>query len=105
LLQEGELPGAVPVVNIRDFRRTFSHPFITGSSWEYEDEYRSIRWDVRPYSFHPSCLQGVYVGLSATRETIEEVRQALTEHGYMGAFVERMIRKSGSYDLESAAIP
>jgi len=98
--------GAVPVVNIKEiFAERFSPVYHKAKSWEYEDEYRSIRPDVGPYPFHPPCLQGVYVGLSATRETIEQVTQALTQHGYNGVFVKKMVRKSGSYELDSAAIP
>ena len=97
--------GAVPVLNITEiFDERFSPVYHKAKSWEYEDEYRSIRPDVGLYSFHPSCLQRVYVGLSATRETIEQVTQALTRHGYNGVLVEKMVRKSGSYELDSAAI-
>jgi hypothetical protein len=98
--------GSVPVVNIKEiFAERFSPVYHKAQSWEYEDEYRSIRPEVGLYSFHPSCLQGVYVGLSATRKTIEQVTQALTQYGYNSAFVKKMVCKSGGYELDSAAIP
>jgi hypothetical protein len=102
-MRKVEYGGAVPVVNLRDlFSERFSPIYHKCQRFDYEEEYRSIRVKVGAYSFVPACLRGVFMGLNTPPETIDRIKQTLTDAGFDDVVLKKMVQKRGSYDLEEA---
>lgn len=74
--------------------------YVKSDNWDYEREWRCLRWKPGPQAFPPEALTRVIVGCVDTDATLELVREAIKGTAVQDVPLYKAVRKANKFGLD-----